>query len=84
MNEVVEKIKKIIIENSESGLSAEDINEETTITDIGLDSIGFIKVIVQIEEEFNISVDDNYLTMNSVPTVRSFIDIVCNNKVDFS
>ncbi|MNO17093.1 acyl carrier protein [compost metagenome] len=76
MNEIVEKIKNIIIEHSESGLTAKDINEETNIAEIGLDSIAFIKVIVQIEEQFNISVDDDYLTMNSVPTVKSFVDIV--------
>ncbi len=56
--EIKTKIKNIIISISESEINFEDIDEgENGIAKIGLNSLGLIRLSVEIEKEFNIEMD---------------------------
>lgn len=46
-----------------------NINEETDLAEIGLDSMNFIALVVNMEEEFNILVNDSDLRMENFKTV---------------
>lgn len=47
-NEIVEKVLKIVAE--ESGLPAEQITLDTTFTEIGVDSLDFLCIIAEVRK----------------------------------
>lgn len=70
--------KDIIIEKVE--LNGAEINERGEIEDI--DSIVFISLILDLEEEFNIEIPDEYLlmsTFSSVDNIALIIDKLIDN-----
>ncbi len=53
-------------------------DRDVNIFDYGLDSIGFITFLVEIEEEFNIEIDDKYLSKIDTVTIRELVDLINN------
>ena len=41
--------------------------------DLEIESISFIKTIVELEEKFNISFEDDYLYIEALPTIDAMI-----------
>lgn len=73
-NEVLEKVSQIISEITE---------EERTLSmtdrlsdDIGLVSIGYVELVVELEEAFDITFPDTLLTDNNLITVKDVVDNV--------
>ncbi len=56
-DEVTEKIVRIIAD--QAMVEPGQIKPETTLDDLGLDSLGLVEVVFSIEEEFDISVPYN-------------------------
>lgn len=72
---MVEKVKKIIVEVL--GLDEErieTISEDSSLIELGLDSLNAIEIIVNLESEFDIEVDDEDLMIESLYT----IELLCN------
>ena len=79
-NSVKEKKEFVIIldiirKNSKSTLDS-DLTLQTEISDLGLDSISFIKVVVTLEETFGFEFDDEKLSFNSFETLQNLLDYV--------
>ena len=77
-----DKIREIINSNMEDvEISEEMMNED--LTQVGMDSITFIKIIVTLEEEFECEVPDSKLLISEMNTVNKMIrilkDIETNN-----
>ena len=74
MNDTYEKVKKYL---TELGIkNVDDFKNE-------IDSIGFIEIIVQIEQEFDISIDDDYLVIenfSNIDIICDYITLKCNEK----
>ena len=69
---ILEKdLKDILLEN---GITNYNIN--SSFLDIGLNSISFIKLIVNIEKEFGIEIDDEYLDFTNVNNFETMYNIV--------
>lgn len=55
----------------------DEINEETNlVTDIGLDSIGILQFIFEIEKEFNISINNYELDSQLLSRVGNIINMI--------
>lgn len=54
-----ETIKKILVE--QLGVDEASVTEETTIEDLGADSLDLVEIVMSIEEEFSVKVDDSEL-----------------------
>lgn len=72
--EVLEKISEIIAEITEEErvLTLDDKLTE----DIGLVSIGYVELVVELEEAFDITFPDTLLTDNNLVTVRDVVNSV--------
>lgn len=71
-----EKLAKIISEQFE--ISPEEITMDTTVDDLGADSLDLIDLVMSIEDEFTVEVPDTAMEeLNSVGDMVEFID---NNK----
>jgi len=74
--EILSRVAEVIGEITED--DREIKMEDKLIEDIGLVSIGFVEMIVQLEEVFDISFPDNMLTDNNLETVRDVIENIKN------
>jgi acyl carrier protein len=52
-----EKLRSLL--NEQFNISAESISTETSIEELGLDSLEIMDLIVLLEEKFGTSIDDN-------------------------
>lgn len=53
----------------------DDINENTILpSDLGIDSLTFVRMVNDAEKKFNVTIDDNKLI--SVRTVRDFVRLI--------
>lgn len=68
-NEIID----IIRQNTNTRI---DITDETTFMDIDIDSLGFISMVIKIEEEFNIRFEDMQLVYDNYKNIGQFIEVV--------
>lgn len=73
-NETLEKLKLIIkkIGGSEKDI---DINDHL-LNDLGLDSLSFIELIVDIETQFNIRLPDDFIIQEDVQIVGGLLTAI--------
>lgn len=71
MNNIKEKLIKIFNDNGVVVISEDEI--------IDVDSLIYISIIVEIEEEFEIEVPDEYLITNQLTCLSEYIELVDNN-----
>lgn len=53
-----------------------DITLETELSNINIDSITFIKIVVALENEFDFEFDDDMLAIIKFPTIKSLITYI--------
>ena len=77
--EIKEKIHKYIIESTFD--EVKKINDETLIFEEGvLDSMGLLFLIEFLQEEFNITTDDDELVVENFQSINSIVSYM-NNKL---
>ena len=69
-----DEIIKIIA--SISILEETDIGEEDTLSNIGIDSLKAVELIIALEDGFRITFEDSDLDPARLTTVKSIIDLV--------
>ena len=76
MKEVIaDKVLRIVNTNIENGLISSNQFEED-LSALGMDSITFIRVIVALEEEFDIEIPDDKLLLTEMNTVSKMADVI--------
>lgn len=78
-NNMLNRIKPVIFGALKGGLQ-KTLEESTRLQDIGIDSLNFLKLVVSLEEEFEIEFDDDSLDLSNFETVSSLIDYIENRK----
>ena len=72
-----EKIKEIVVTVLElSQDDADMIDEDTDLTEYGLDSMTCVEVVVNLEEEFGITVEEEDLLVENMSTIAGIKDLV--------
>ena len=73
MADIVERVKKIIIEQLD--VAEEDVVPTASfVDDLGADSLDQVELIMAMEEEFNVSISDE--DAEKIATVQDAIDYV--------
>ncbi len=73
MEEVVEKVKKIIVDKL--GVDPSEVTEEASFTnDLRADSLDTVELIMAFEEEFKIDIPDD--AAEKISTVKDAIDYI--------
>lgn len=77
MNEIFEKVKKIVSE--QLGVEEEIVNMESTfVDDLAADSLDIVELIMSIEEEFDIEISDE--DAEKIVTVGDVVNYIEKNK----
>lgn len=72
-----DKIKEIVVTVLElSEDDAEQITEDTDLLEYGLDSMTCVEVVVNLEEEFGITMDEEDLLVENMSTIGKIKDLV--------
>jgi acyl carrier protein len=71
--DVKDRIKKVLVLNVLKDMSAQDIENDTSLIDlgVGLDSVTTLELVVALEEEFQVTVDEGDITPEILQTVDS-------------
>jgi len=67
--------EKIIKSLKMSGIDTEDITADF-LSENNIDSITFVEIIINIEEEFSILIPEDHLLMENMNTISKIADIV--------
>ena len=62
----------------DSGVNADMLEYIDLVDDLGMDSIRFISMIIEIETEFNIQIPEEWLIMERFQTCKTIIDTICH------
>lgn len=57
-------------------ISEETVSVDKSFQDLGMNSIGFINVIIKCETDFDIEFADDKFLMTNFPTIADFINYV--------
>ncbi|GHH76880.1 hypothetical protein GCM10018793_23650 [Streptomyces sulfonofaciens] len=70
---VVERVRKVLAEVLPGELQAQDIPEDADmVTELGLDSLTAIEFLLRVEDEFDIELDYENLSLAQLTSVRQF------------
>ncbi|WP_214324768.1 phosphopantetheine-binding protein [Nonomuraea sediminis] len=58
------------------GVTAEQLLMDARLPDLGLDSLSTIQVLLEIEDEFMISIPDELMTLDTFSTVGSLYSVI--------
>ena len=71
----VNKVLHILNENIETAeITLKNLEDD--LSSIGMDSIGFVNIIVSLEEEFDCEIPDSKLLISEMNTAQKIIDIL--------
>ena len=73
-DEIVEIIEKI----APFKLDKQDIKSETSLSDMGIDSILFIRLLIELEDFFDITFPDEFLCVSGPYTLDALCKAVSN------
>ena len=76
-NEIIQKLKEVFsVAMGPAGASITEYNEDSNlVTDLGLNSVGILYVVIAIEEYFSIQFDDvGFNDFKTVGDVINYID----------
>lgn len=78
MKKLIEVVEKSIGEKLEKSIY--DFAPNESLLDAGLDSIGFITMIIDLEEAYDIFIDDDGLLLDNLATLESIQKYIQNKK----
>ena len=70
------KIREIISTTCELKKDSTEIGKSENLSSLEIDSIAFVELVVNIEDEFDIEFPDDYLTLEKAGTIKSLCKIV--------
>jgi acyl carrier protein len=73
---IEEKVKEIIVSRMKDKTKIEKLSYDTPLLTLGIDSILALSILVEIEEAYDIEIDDNDLNMDKIKDIKSFAELV--------
>ena len=77
MNEIKDKLRRIIVQALRLNRDPESIPDNDLTSELGLDSINSLEVLIWVENEFGIQIDDEDLSVsliNSLDVLAAYVE----------
>lgn len=75
---IEEKVKEIIVSRMKDKSKIEKMAYDTPLLSLGIDSILALSILVEIEEAYDVEIDDSDLNMDKIKDIASFAELVRN------
>ncbi len=84
LKEDIERRIKIIISEL-LNIDLKNINDNSSfLSDLGVDSLGIIELVISLEEEFNIEIPDEEIEkMNNIQSIIDYIVLIKKKSISF-
>lgn len=70
-------LKEIVVKYCIGGITYDDINEDTDlINDLGYDSINILRFLAEVQNTFDIEIEDEYLSLEMLGRYRNIKEAV--------
>lgn len=80
-NQIIETLREIVSPYTEEQRSLADLNEDTDfIADLKINSASLVDIVLDIEEKFGISIDND--SMSRMLTVKTTVEIIESKLAD--
>ncbi|MBD5534791.1 MAG: acyl carrier protein [Lachnospiraceae bacterium] len=79
--QIVKKVKEIIISSLDLKIQPEEIVGEDLINEVGINSIDALEIFVWIENEFDIEIEDEDLSDQLIASVDGLADYIIKRKM---
>lgn len=76
MRNIENRVREIVLNMLELKMTNDDLLSDTELQNIGMNSISFVKLIVEIENQFNIEVPDDKLLITEAGTIKKLSEII--------
>ena len=76
INTIEEKVKQIITSRMKDQAKIDALQYDTPLLSLGIDSILALSILVEIEEAYDIEIDDSDLNMDKIRDISSFAELV--------
>ncbi len=76
INTIEEKVKQIITSRMKDQAKIDALQYDTPLLSLGIDSILALSILVEIEEAYDIEIDDSDLNMDKIKDISSFAELV--------
>lgn len=73
---IEQKIKEIIASRLKDQSKIDSLDLHTPLLSLGIDSILALSILVEIEEAYEIEIDDSDLNMDKIKDIASFAELV--------
>ena len=73
---IEQKIKQIIASRLKDQSKIDSLDLHTPLLSLGIDSILALSILVEIEEAYEIEIDDSDLNMDKIKDIASFAELV--------
>lgn len=73
---IAQDIRDILGTNEAFARRADQLSEDDSLFDLGLDSFGSVQLMLALEERFNVEFPDDLLNRKSFSTIRSISEAV--------
>ena len=70
--DIFEKVARIVADQAK--ISLENVVPETNCTDIGLDSLDKVEILMEVEEEFDVEISDQ--EAQKLETVEDLVNLI--------
>ncbi len=76
--EIKDRIKTVLVRKLLQGFSLEDIKDDTSLIELGVgaDSVATLEFVVALEEEFQISINEDEINPELLATVSNMSDYI--------
>lgn len=71
LEKIVNEIKKLVNNGTDA-----NITEETSLVELGIDSLMTVELVLGLEDAFNIQFNDSDLEMENLRNVRDIVNLV--------
>lgn len=73
-----EKIRRLVIDKFNLDISTQDISAEQSLIElgVGVDSVSTLEFIMELEEEFGVSIDESEISPEVLETVESLSEFI--------
>ncbi len=72
---IFEKVQQVLV--TELSLDQEEVTMEKSFTDLGIDSLDLVELVMQLEEEFDITIEESE-SLQTVGDVVNYIQAAVN------
>ncbi|MDE0015136.1 MAG: acyl carrier protein [Candidatus Poribacteria bacterium] len=75
-NQIIEDMKQMLIEELFIDIPVEELTEEDSFTEIGLDSVGGLELVILVEDKFKIKIEEEGDLAENSGSIGIFADYI--------